>query len=151
MGRSLDELIRGDAAHDERIAFSELYTAFPGVPIIARMVRKGPWKYNYYHGAPSELFNMDEDPDEFHNLAGDPAYQRVCRELEELVLDGWDPEKISLQRRVYRERVSYMRRWSKAVNPPDPDHWEGLEVDHPQEWKDNALAIPEYAAWLRRQ
>ena len=28
------------------------------------MIRRGPWKLVYYHGLPSQLFNLEEDPRE---------------------------------------------------------------------------------------
>lgn len=45
-----------------------------------KMVREGRWKY-VYHPAweMSQLFDLEQDPDELHNLAGDPAW----REQEE--------------------------------------------------------------------
>ena len=146
-GRSLDGVISGERSGNDRAVFCENYQGFPGVDVIARMVRRGPWKYSFYYGERPELFNLDEDPGEFRNLARDPSHQTVCDELRALVLEGWDPEAISSSRRAYRERTAYLKRWSRAVEPPDPDQWDGLRAPHPQEWVQNALAIPEYARW----
>ena len=147
-GRSLGPLIRGGEWDWERAVFCELYDGFPGVRLAARMARKGPWKYNYYHGQPAELFNLEEDPAEFHNLVDDPAHQSISKELETLVLQGWDPQEASVKSREDRSRREYLVRWAKAVNPPDPNQWEGRKGPFPDEWKENALAFPEYAKWV---
>ena len=115
------------------------------------MVRQGVWKYNYYHGQPSEMFNLEEDPREFHNVAEDPAYQDIRGKLEKLVLEGWAPEEILPKLREFKQRVDYLEQWTRAVNPPDPDQWEGMKPPFPDEWRQNALSLPEYANWLRNR
>ena len=37
------------------------------------MARKGRYKYIYVHGHGEQLFDLQADPGEWHNLAGDPA------------------------------------------------------------------------------
>jgi len=147
-GHSLDSLIHGEKPDVERVVFSEYY---PRGPIVARMVRKGPWKYNFYYGELPELFNLKEDPAEFHNLADDPTYQDVCNELEALILEGWDPEEILFNLRESRERERYLRQWSESLNPPDPDLWDGMKPPFPAAWRENTLSIPEYARWVREK
>jgi hypothetical protein len=149
MGRSLDPLVRGREWGAERAVFSELYGGFPGARVIARMVRRGIWKYNHYHGEPAELFNMEDDPLEFHNLAEKPACREVREKLEALVLENWHPEEISIKLQEHRERIQYLGRWGRAVNPPDPDQWQGMKPPFPDPWRQNALAIPEYAKWVK--
>ncbi len=64
------------------------------------MVRHGPYKYVYHarmdevHGPERELYNLDEDPGEFENLAGDPEYQSVVEKMHGMLLDelGEDPD-----------------------------------------------------------
>jgi len=53
----------------------------------AKMVRSEKWKYNYYVGHGEELFNLEEDPEEKHNLAGEGACQDVVREMKGALLD----------------------------------------------------------------
>ena len=151
-GRSLDSLIKGEKWPDERAVFSELYRRFPGESaVVARMVRQGVWKYNYYHGQPSEMFNLEEDPREFHNVAEAPAYRDIRGKLEKLVLEGWDPEEILPKLREFKQGVDYLEQWTRAVNPPDPDQWEGMKPPFPEEWRQNALSLPEYTNWLRKR
>ena len=144
-GSSLHGLIQGEK-QGEGMVFSELYIGKP-----MRMVRKGPWKYNFYYGEAPELFNLEEDPGEFRNLAGDAKHRNLCKELENLVLDGWNPEEISSAMREEKERVNYLKQWTEAVNPPDPGQWEGMKPSFPEEWKENATSLPEYVEWKRER
>ena len=50
----------------ERVTFSEYHGH--GVRASAFMVRKGVWKYIHHIEAPHQLFNIEDDPDELHNL-----------------------------------------------------------------------------------
>ncbi|MBN1670050.1 MAG: sulfatase-like hydrolase/transferase [Kiritimatiellae bacterium] len=57
----------------------------------AYMLRSGPWKLNTYLGYDEpQLFNLQEDPDEFHDRAADPACARIKAELIQRVKDEWD-------------------------------------------------------------
>ncbi|MBK1879741.1 sulfatase family protein [Pelagicoccus mobilis] len=40
----------------------------------SRAVRSQQWKYIWYHDGHEELYHVEEDPEEFFNLAIDPAY-----------------------------------------------------------------------------
>ena len=60
-GRSVLPLLREEGAEWEDIAFSEYCT---DESCYHRMIRSGDWKLNYYHGQPSQLFNLKEDPAE---------------------------------------------------------------------------------------
>lgn len=150
-GHSLDALIHGEHPDDQRGVFSELYGGFPRVSVVARMVRKGPWEYNFYQKEPPELFNLEKDPSEWHNLSHDPDYHDVCQELETQVLEGWDPEDILSRLREHQERFQYFRKWTEAVNPPDPDQWDGSKPPFPDEWRQNTLSLPEYIHWKRER
>jgi arylsulfatase A-like enzyme len=54
----------------------------------SRMLRNGRHKIIYYPaGNRLQLFDLQEDPDERHNLAGDPSYRVVCEEMVAKLLD----------------------------------------------------------------
>jgi choline-sulfatase len=55
------------------------------------MVRRDNWKYVYIHGHGDQLFDLDADPHEWTNLAGehDPS------ELRALILERFDPDAIA--------------------------------------------------------
>ncbi len=94
-GRSLLPALRGEE--------------LDGVPVIAEyhgegimrpsfMVRLGGWKMIYSHGTPHQLFNLDEDPQERVNRAGDPAAAEAeARLLDEITGGRFDLEAIEAE------------------------------------------------------
>jgi len=50
-----------------------------------RVLWHGPWKFVFNGFDEDELYNLNEDPGELRNLAGDPAYAARVRELMALV------------------------------------------------------------------
>ena len=65
----------------------------------AKMVRTDRYKYCYYVGNGAELYDLKNDPDEMHNLADDPDYADVVREMKGRILDWMitcdEPEQIA--------------------------------------------------------
>ena len=57
------------------------------------MLRNGRWKYNYYPGYDPELFDMEMDSEELHNLANNPDYQEIIDLCHEQMLTLVDPEE----------------------------------------------------------
>ena len=91
-GHSLVPLMSGNKDDWDNTVISE-YTG-EGVNQPCRMVRRDNFKYIYTHGFPSLLYDLDSDPLELTNLAGDPEYQKIESELHATLLDGWDPDLI---------------------------------------------------------
>ena len=90
-GRSLLELAA--AADDpERVVFSEYHAA--GSNTAGFMVRKGRWKFHYYVRFRPELFDLQADPEELNDLAGDPAYAHVVGQMEAELRRICDPEAV---------------------------------------------------------
>jgi len=90
-GRSFAPLIQGDAYTPREFAYSEydfcrrVFTAddrYVGREPI-RMVRTERWKLNYLDWGRSELFDLHNDPNEFHNVIDHQAHRGVVRELTE--------------------------------------------------------------------
>ena len=79
-GQSLLGLIDGRDASD-RTAFSEMHSS--GVYTTCFMARQGSYKYIYIHGEDDQLFNLDEDPGEWHSLIGQPAVTGIEDELRQ--------------------------------------------------------------------
>ena len=96
---------------------------FPEEGIFQRMVRRGKWKLNYYHGQPFQLFDLQADPRELNDLAGDPAHRETVDKLKAEVLDGWDPAAISAQMAALRADQPIHTAWTKHVQPPDQYRW----------------------------
>ena len=88
------------------------------------MVRCGPWKLIHHYGYPSpQLFNLDNDPWELHDLAGDPACQEQRESLLALAIAGWDGEAIVA---TVQRRRALRPPPNPAVRPrplPAADYW----------------------------
>jgi len=115
-GRSFRRLLDGDSAGWDDTVFAE-YT----VGTVCRMVRSGPWKYNYYHGMAPELFNLDDDPGESVNLAGRSQQHEIERRLCELVLRDWNPDRVRERAERWNQERALIADWVRATNPPEPD------------------------------
>lgn len=78
-GESLAPVIRGEANEGRD-------TIFLAYKDVQRAVRKGPWKLLRYPKVDvTQLFNLDSDPDEMHNLADDTAYADKVTEMMALL------------------------------------------------------------------
>ena len=97
-GRSLLRFLTpGPSAHFPawpNTAFAEKVYR-PGIREPARMIRRDRWKLNHYHGYKDpELFDLEADPGEWHDLGRDPRHADVRAALTEAVLDGWSGEAV---------------------------------------------------------
>ena len=122
-GRSLLGLLT-DAAEQirwEDQAFSE-YCTDDGC--YQRMLRRGPWKLNYYYGQAPQLFNLDADPNELHDCALKPAFQSIRAELTQHLLNGWDPQQIADTMARKRQEGQLLAAWVRQVRPPDQYRWD---------------------------
>ncbi len=103
-GNSLLPLLTGAEQGLDRCVVSEYSSE--GVCAASRMVRLGPWKYIYTHGLAPLLFNLELDPDELINLAGQAQHAQTEQSLHVRLLQGWDPAE--MQARILasqRERL----------------------------------------------
>lgn len=107
-GRSLMGLLDGSDAGDWE-ALSEYHSQ--GVHAPCFMIRKGAFKYVYIHGYESQLFDLEADPGEWHNLAGQPEYREIEAQLKARILEQFDPQAIdeavseSVQKRTVIRRA----------------------------------------------
>ena len=84
-GRSLLPAVEGESFAEQPI-ISEYHGE--GIMRPCFMVRRGAWKYHYTHRAPPRLYNLAEDPGEWHDRSGEPALAGIERELDQLVTGG---------------------------------------------------------------
>jgi choline-sulfatase len=133
-GRSFRELLHG--GHVEWDVFAE-YIPEPGS--VCRMVRSGPWKYNYYHGMEPELFNLKDDPRELNNLSGQPQPGHVEQRLHTQVLQDWNPDSVQTCREQLGKERRLIANWVGAANPPEPDPLWFSEP--PENWVDNNITV----------
>lgn len=87
--------IASSADDKERVAFSEYHAA--GAVSGAFMLKKGRWKYHHYVGFPPELFDLETDPDEIVDLAGDPAFSPILTQMQEQLREICDPDDVDRQ------------------------------------------------------
>jgi len=90
-GHSLAPFLRGERpAHWPDEVMIENFGEGTIKPI--RALVKDEWKLVYVHQRPDQLYDLSRDPNEWRNLAEDPAYRDVVVKLRARVLDGWNPD-----------------------------------------------------------
>ena len=80
-------------ASGERIVFSEYHGH--GTRGSAFMVRRGNWKLIYYTQAPNQLFNLELDPDELHDVSAD--HPDIMAELTTELQKICNPEEVDTE------------------------------------------------------
>jgi choline-sulfatase len=73
-----------------RTVFSEYHTIYS--PSATYMIRNDRYKYVHYIDHEPLLFDLTEDPDERHDLAGDPRHADARRRCEQELRSILDPE-----------------------------------------------------------
>ncbi len=101
-----------------------------GMAVRQRMIRCGRWKLVYYHGYPPQLFDLDSDPDESRDLAGDPAQAEIRETLLGRVLADWDPEEIDRRMRQRRRDKDVLGAWARATQPQSAYLWPVRAADN---------------------
>jgi choline-sulfatase len=106
-GQSLVGLLSGDGVA-ERAILSEYHGQ--GMVDGAFMIKKGDLKYSYYVGGyRPQLFNTAEDPGEFRDLASQPAYSDVVKDLHDELLSILDPAEVDRQAKRNQKKVGKSR------------------------------------------
>lgn len=119
-GRSFRCLIENRPQNWRDEVFAENYGG-TGEPTAQRMIRRGPWKLNYYHGMRPQLFNLDEDPNEWNDRWNDPACRAIVDELQARVLEGWNPFEMEQCLALRHNELKLIGEWVKRNRPPEPD------------------------------
>jgi choline-sulfatase len=121
-GMSLVPLLEGKEIPN-RMIFSEMHSE--GVYATCFMVRKGKYKYIYIHGHDEQLFNLENDPDEWNNLADSSDHASIREEMKRCILNRFNPDLIekqlreSLQRRQFLKRVMGKTGRDWSFNPEE--------------------------------
>lgn len=92
-GRSLVPLLNDATMDDTGEAISEYSSE--GVCAPSRMVRRGPCKYVYTLGLPPMLFDLEKDPLELRNFAGEDNYKDIESALRNRLLEDWNPDDVN--------------------------------------------------------
>ncbi|OYD83666.1 choline-sulfatase [Azospirillum brasilense] len=108
-GTSLMPLLDGAKPDGNRSVFAEYLGEGALEP--AFMVRQGRYKYVVCGGDPAQLYDLEADPRELVNRAGDPAFATVEAELADAVARRWDAAALrravveSQNRRLFVHKV----------------------------------------------
>jgi len=118
-GRSVLPLAAGESDAN-RAVFCESHAA--GVTETCFMVRQGDFKYKHINNYSPQLFDLADDPQEWHNLAGQPEYRRIEERLRTLIMDNFDPEAIErdVEASIARRRI--IRAAMKQAGQPSWDY-----------------------------
>ena len=84
------------------------------------MLRDERWKYVHYHGFPPQLFDLVNDPEERHDLAGDPAYADRLRRFEAQLRTVVDPEAVEAEAKAAQRRLVERSGGEAAVRAAGP-------------------------------
>lgn len=72
------------------------------------MLRRGRYKLNYSWGEPVELYDLEEDPGEFRDLAGEEEYADLIADMQAELLADWDPADLDRQVRASQRQQRYI-------------------------------------------
>ena len=75
-----------------------------GCPTGIIMLINGPWKYIHYAGSVPQLFNIEEDGNEDHDLAGNPSYSDVLKMCDDALRALLDPDDVN--RRAFEDQAA---------------------------------------------
>ena len=138
-GRSLEGHLRGRADAVERDVLAEY--CGEGVPAPWLMVRRGRHKFVHCEETAPLLFDLQEDPDERDDLAGDSAHASTRDELEQEVFEQWDAAGLpalideSVRRRATVFEANRRGRapvWDHAVDNDPSRSW---QRSYREEWQ----------------
>jgi len=97
---------------------TDTLSAFTGPePVTQRMLRTERWKYIHMQGYRPQLFDMIADPDECHDLGGDPAFADLVATLSARVLAGWDAGSIRLEVDMRCAEKRLLETWGRQTSP----------------------------------
>ena len=126
-GASLLPLLNGVDPVERRV-ISE-YTDM-GVIAPCRMVRDGRFKYIHTHDYPAQLFDLESDPCELHNLAGRVPHADVEARLRAAVLDGWDGDAVHRSVLASQRRRLFLKQAAAASGVEHDWSWQATRDDH---------------------
>lgn len=95
-GVSLIDLAQG--ATPERTVISEYHGM--GSTTAAYMIRLGKYKYVHYCKYAPQLFDLEKDPDEIHDLAADPSMATILEQCRQRLYSLLDPDEVDQRARA---------------------------------------------------
>ena len=111
LGVSLFELADGSAP--DRTILSEYHAM--GSTTGAFMIRNGKYKFVYYVKYAPQLFDLEADPEELTDLAGNPVYADVIKESEARLRSICDPEEVDARAKARQAEMLELNGGREAV------------------------------------
>jgi uncharacterized sulfatase len=139
-GTSLRPLLDDPAAPGKKAAYTQVRRGSGKDQFLGRSVRTERFRYTEWDGGKRgvELYDHDNDPHEYRNLADDPAQAKVVKELKGLLRGGttegppfyrWEKEILAIEQRdrdkppppdgIVFAGSSSIRLWNVAKSFPD--------------------------------
>lgn len=115
-GRSLAPFLGGDGQGWPDVAVSEML--FEGLSEPALMLRKGRYKYVHCNRRTQLLFDIEADPHELHDLAGDPRHAPAMEDLRREVATRWDLDRLTEDILLSQRRRNLIRRSAVVSRSP---------------------------------
>jgi choline-sulfatase len=100
-GEALPKLLKEPPS--KRYVFSEYHALHFKNGVF--MVCDGRYKYIHYHKDPPELYDLEKDPGELHNLCGLESATEVEARMRDALLSFVDPEQVDQQAKVSQAAV----------------------------------------------
>ena len=94
-GHSLLPLLEGGDVDNSGAVYGEMLAEGAVTPLL--MIRRGRYKYIYSEPDPEQLFDLENDPNELHNLAERQECQRLRRNFQAELLQHWDKKALHNQ------------------------------------------------------
>jgi choline-sulfatase len=91
-GRSLVPFLMGKRGRGSGTVLGEILCEGAIAPCF--MVRRGRYKYVFSEPDPEQLYDLERDPHELENLAGQPDHESLRRSFFDTVTACWDPQAI---------------------------------------------------------
>jgi len=110
-GTSLAPLLKGEPS-GVRHAYSEGH--FCGNPGGSCMLRIGAWKLMHFTWYGDCLFNLNQDPNEYHNLIDDHNYLDKAKELQNKLHDLVDTEEITM--RAFKRQSAFLGKFKRELS-----------------------------------
>jgi choline-sulfatase len=103
----------GEGSKPDRTILSEYHGM--GSSTGAFAVRVGKWKYVHYAKYVPQLFDLERDPDETRDLAGDPAYASALEECRRKLYAICDPAEVDRRARARQAELLALNGGREAV------------------------------------
>ena len=111
-GTSLTPLLRGETNGGPQLAYTESHSE--GNPAGSCMIRVGDWKLMHFTWYGDYLFNLKDDPNEYHNLIHSPDYKEKAVEMQNKLHNFVDTEKITM--RAFSRQNQFLEKFTKSLS-----------------------------------